>query len=115
MCALVTGVQTCALPICLLSIDPERFGKAGPIETDRQRGGIEFYLVAEAECAFEADASKPDRVQGPLVRITEPAQRSEDRRVGNACVSTCSHRWSPYHEKQIDHNIPISAYIHTKP
>src|SRR3546814_14373119 len=23
--------------------------------------------------------------------------RSEERRVGNECVSTCSYRWSPYH------------------
>src|SRR3546814_17134151 len=23
--------------------------------------------------------------------------RSEERRVGNECVSTCSSRWSPYH------------------
>src|SRR3546814_1729490 len=23
--------------------------------------------------------------------------RSEERRVGNACVSTCRSRWSPYH------------------
>src|SRR3546814_14849405 len=26
--------------------------------------------------------------------------RSEERRVGKECVSTCSSRWSPYHEKQ---------------
>src|SRR3546814_14732346 len=25
--------------------------------------------------------------------------RSEERRVGNECVSQCSARWSPYHEK----------------
>src|SRR3546814_18896620 len=25
--------------------------------------------------------------------------RSEERRVGTACVSTCKHRWSPYHYK----------------
>src|SRR3546814_15546154 len=25
--------------------------------------------------------------------------RSEERRVGNACVSTCRSRWTPYHEK----------------
>src|SRR3546814_11377356 len=25
--------------------------------------------------------------------------RSEERRVGNECVSTCRSRWSPYHEK----------------
>src|SRR3546814_11066231 len=26
-------------------------------------------------------------------------QRSEERRVGNECVSTCRSRWSPYHYK----------------
>src|SRR3546814_18841058 len=28
---------------------------------------------------------------------TAPAQRSEERRVGKECVSTCRSRWSPYH------------------
>src|SRR3546814_19155224 len=27
-------------------------------------------------------------------------QRSEERRVGKACVSTCRSRWSPYHYKK---------------
>src|SRR3546814_13292009 len=27
-------------------------------------------------------------------------ERSEERRVGKACVSTCRSRWSPYHEKR---------------
>src|SRR3546814_19138672 len=27
-------------------------------------------------------------------------QRSEERRVGKECVSTCSSRWSPYHYKK---------------
>src|SRR3546814_13381330 len=26
--------------------------------------------------------------------------RSEERRVGNGCVSTCRSRWSPHHKKQ---------------
>src|SRR3546814_1595351 len=26
--------------------------------------------------------------------------RSEERRVGKECVSTCGFRWSPYHEKK---------------
>src|SRR3546814_13475687 len=26
-------------------------------------------------------------------------RRSEERRVGKECVSTCRSRWSPYHEK----------------
>src|SRR3546814_18190600 len=29
-----------------------------------------------------------------------PGARSEDRRVGKACVSTCRSRWSPYHLKK---------------
>src|SRR3546814_15414561 len=28
------------------------------------------------------------------------AARSEERRGGKECVSTCRSRWSPYHEKQ---------------
>src|SRR3546814_1152445 len=28
---------------------------------------------------------------------TRHYQRSEERRVGQECVSTCSSRWSPYH------------------
>src|SRR3546814_16319005 len=28
------------------------------------------------------------------------ATRSEERRVGKECVSTCRSRWSPYHEKK---------------
>src|SRR3546814_18859701 len=27
----------------------------------------------------------------------QPAMRSEERRVGKECVSTCRSRWSPYH------------------
>src|SRR3546814_9763595 len=28
------------------------------------------------------------------------AKRSEERRVGKECVSTCRSRWSPYHEQK---------------
>src|SRR3546814_13374631 len=31
---------------------------------------------------------------------TKSARRSEERRVGKGCVSTCRSRWSPYHEKK---------------
>src|SRR3546814_19758943 len=44
---------------------------------------------------------RPGRVGG---------QRSEERRVGKACVSTCRSRWSPLHYKKnislLTHNIP---------
>src|SRR3546814_18982411 len=33
------------------------------------------------------------------------AQRSEERRVGKECVSTCRSRWSPYHYQQMILNL----------
>src|SRR3546814_3201810 len=40
-----------------------------------------------------------ERVRGGdlTVRIDEGPERSEERRVGKECVSTCRSRWSPYH------------------
>src|SRR3546814_7101718 len=32
-----------------------------------------------------------------VVIIDEAQERSEERRVGKECVSTCRSRWSPYH------------------
>src|SRR3546814_16214490 len=32
--------------------------------------------------------------------VEDQRVRSEERRVGNECVSTCRSRWSPYHEKK---------------
>src|SRR3546814_12127526 len=32
-----------------------------------------------------------------LQGIDQPSRRSEERRVGKECVSTCRSRWSPYH------------------
>src|SRR3546814_6593119 len=37
--------------------------------------------------AFAGEGAKSSRLQG----------RSEERRVGKECVSTCRSRWSPYH------------------
>src|SRR3546814_1018821 len=69
-CALVTGVQTCALPILMA------FGRAN------------------AAVARSLKAGKPIDV---LCRWDGGTVRSEERRVGKECVSTCRSRWSPYH------------------
>src|SRR3546814_12597884 len=39
--------------------------------------------------------AEADRVLG-----LELGARSEERRVGKECVSTCRSRWAPYHEKK---------------
>src|SRR3546814_7111937 len=49
------------------------------------------------------DRGAPRRVRSVLERVQPghdaqgPHQRSEERRVGKECVSTCRSRWSPYH------------------
>src|SRR3546814_18891637 len=37
---------------------------------------------------------------GPEETGKDIAMRSEERRVGEECVSTCRSRWSPYHSKK---------------
>src|SRR3546814_19580243 len=51
------------------------------------------------------------RLSAAITRLTPQAmptclwRRSEERRVGKACVSTCRSRWSPYHSKKKEKNI----------
>src|SRR3546814_5262458 len=69
-CALVTGVQTCALPISIIN-----------------------------DCGSWTYAELGDlaaRIAG-LIETEGLVPRSEERRVGKECVSTCRSRWSPYH------------------
>src|SRR3546814_14281753 len=39
------------------------------------------------------------RLPAHVPRTALHDNRSEERRVGKACVSTCRSRWSPYHKK----------------
>src|SRR3546814_5828474 len=41
--------------------------------------------------------NEPDTLVRPASTVLEAASRSEERRVGKECVSTCRSRWSPYH------------------
>src|SRR3546814_8254776 len=43
--------------------------------------------------------AKSDTAAGKIIDRTQSI-RSEERRVGNECVSTCRSRWSPYHYKK---------------
>src|SRR3546814_10523147 len=89
-CALVTGVQTCALPI---SLSAEQAGILA------RHGGVLFELNPDGRGyvghARDKDDELPPTDVIPFSRRSEP--RSEERRVGKECVSTCRSRWSPSH------------------
>src|SRR3546814_7293026 len=97
-CALVTGVQTCALPISTLrNRDP-----AGFVNCLREMGiGCEFasHDDALAEGSHNPEVARFYSFGGIALAfpVLWDRARSEERRVGKECVSTCRSRWSPYH------------------
>src|SRR3546814_6561978 len=76
-CALVTGVQTCALPISLLL-------------------GLSTGTRAAQEL-HQRPREQPDTPARNSRTKGRVRTRSEERRVGKECVSTCRSRWSPSH------------------
>src|SRR2546430_9362328 len=81
----VTGVQTCALPICFTK---RRIPSSCPYM--KGAAGIRSFFRHLCMTSCFAHHSKPAR--GRWCGRT-PAKRSEERRVGKECRS----RWSPYH------------------
>src|SRR3546814_11315640 len=61
-------------------------------DSDRP-GGARRYEVIDAECVGCNLCLHVCPVEGCITMV----ERSEERRVGNECVSTCRSRWSPYH------------------
>src|SRR2546427_9912135 len=90
----VTGVQTCALPICTLGIRPEALRVArAQVATDAAAQRQVMGRVDLIE-ALGADTLIHVSVGGAqLIARQAERTRSEERRVGKECRS----RWSPYH------------------
>src|SRR3546814_9278055 len=96
-CALVTGVQTCALPIFWESrvmagsvnkvILVGNLGRDPEIRTMQNGGKVCNLSVATSE-------RWKDRNSGEMQERTE---RSEERSVGKECARTCRSRWAPSH------------------
>src|SRR2546423_11230510 len=81
---LVTGVQTCALPIW------QQRGSARRLA----RCTAAHFLAAAARYADGVDVACVAALLDPLALLAVgAADRSEERRVGKECRS----RWSPYH------------------
>src|SRR3546814_1254221 len=95
-CALVTGVQTCALPILVSFLDFEK-----PIAALQARVTELRETADEGALDIDAEIQRLQARSGKMLADTyaklTPWQRSEERRVGKECVRTCRSRWSPYH------------------
>src|SRR3546814_12886431 len=54
------------------------------------------------------------RIERRGQQVLRPTARSEERRVGKECVSTCRSRWWPYHEKKKKHTAYKETEIYTE-
>src|SRR3989440_6496607 len=85
---IVTGVQTCALPIWIGTPAPATAasinGASRPISTSPRAERSTALLSGEKSCPLPSP---------PAMRTSFASPRSEERRVGKECRS----RWSPYH------------------
>src|SRR3546814_20581408 len=86
---LVADVRNGAFVLFAVGARRERILAAGD-----QVVGADGELAAPGRAPGQADAqARPLLLAG---RVDDLA-RSEERRVGKECVSTCRSRWSPYH------------------
>src|SRR3546814_3842410 len=91
-CALVTGVQTCALPISELPVWRDHRSQAAVTAAGSGLAGASGAAIAVA--SIEAAGAGP--ISADAVAVV-PAARSEERRGGKGSVSTGRDRWSPDH------------------
>src|SRR3546814_6246874 len=96
-CALVTGVQTCALPISNAALK----GQHRRDIDDLARPALDHVppdrLTEEEERLQIGVDHRVPIFLGEVDRIGAADDRSQERRVGTECVSTCRSRWWPYH------------------
>src|SRR3546814_11576417 len=59
-----------------------------------------FGPLGMADTGFKVPADQQHRLADAYAFHPKARMRSEERRVGNECVSTCRSRWSPYHYKK---------------
>src|SRR3546814_5862409 len=92
-CALVTGVQTCALPILLdeTGPHPRQIALVDFSKSLEQQGGHD---EIQNRIAQEFKTLVVTRAMAAMSQSLSE-QISEERRVGKECVSTCRTRRSP--------------------
>src|SRR3546814_20833845 len=82
---------------------PFFFGVAGELlDTLRRLGQSPRVIILRLRLMPLLDASGAQALE-------EFIERSEERRVGKECVSTCSSRWSPYHSKKNNTELIINT------
>src|SRR3546814_20838824 len=112
------GVLPCGTTTAV--IDPHEIGNVMGLEGVRTmiEGSeglpLRVYVAVPSCVPSVLDHERAGTVFGPeqiAEMLTWPRViRSEERRVGKECVSTCRSRWSPYHSKKIEQERYLGFY-----
>src|SRR3546814_20540586 len=97
-CALVTGVQTCALPIYAAQREgehPERVERSDLREAVPRRAARHRHQAGGEGAVGHGAGGAGLAVQLLALPAGRRPRRSEKGRVGKECGSTCSLRWWP--------------------
>src|SRR3546814_3502661 len=101
ICALVTGVQTCALPISLEDADEQQvLALVVPPDVDGELRETALDLLLGEQDLGQVVSHVLVVHDGSLVRLRWRSGRWEGRPVGEECVSRGRSRGSPCHEKK---------------
>src|SRR3546814_9888602 len=92
-CALVTGVQTCALPISRLAWWLQK-------DVDTVYTPYVDSVNIKARDSTLRMRPAPHAGPGPPLDGAEAVRRSEERRVGKECAGTSRSGWSTMHDKK---------------
>src|SRR3546814_11328939 len=84
---------------------PPRHVRPGEAIEQQQAPGPGGRIVRiQHRCDRQHADTEPERAHAVHAADEFPVPgRSEERRVGKECVSTCRSRWSPYHYKKKQH------------
>src|SRR3546814_10944312 len=66
----------------------------------QDEAGHGLYLYSAAETLGTARQEMIEALHSGKAKYSTIFNRSEERRVGKECVSTCRSRWSPQHKKK---------------
>src|SRR3546814_15068841 len=78
----------------------ERQGPSGLFAMLLQQSSMQQVAYAGLINEFNLALTLHGQAAGSHTDSAPPPERSEERRVGKECVSTCRSGWSPYHEKK---------------
>src|SRR3546814_3837477 len=99
VCASLAGRPPRWAGTAIASTPQRKFGVITTRSTDGTTPDLTRLRDGLSRCGVTAVERRDDQTAGPA---RSGISRSEERRGGKACVSTCRSRWSPYHYKKKD-------------